>query len=40
MEIICKKILESINAKVVSATGINQWENSEAVNNWFENISN
>ena len=38
--IVAKRILERINAKVVNATDINQWKNSESVINWYKNIPN
>ena len=38
--IISKKILERINGKVVAATAINQWKNSETVIEWYKKIPN
>ena len=37
---ISKQILDIINTKVVQATGVNQWKNTNAVLNWFNNIAN
>ena len=37
---ISKQILDRINTKVVQATGVNQWKNTNAVLNWFNNIAN
>ena len=33
-----KKILERINSKVVKATGLNQWNDTESALAWFKNI--
>ena len=38
--IISKKILERINAKIVAATRVNQWQSSDAVIAWFKDITN
>ena len=38
--IISKQILERINQKVVEATGVNQWKNTQAVLEWYKNIPN
>ena len=40
IRIISKKILERINQKVVEATGVNQWKNTQAVLEWYKNIPN
>ena len=38
--IVSKKILERINNKIVSASGVMQWRNSDSVIEWFKNINN
>ena len=38
--IISKQILERVNQKVVEATGVNQWKNTQAVLEWYKNIPN
>ena len=37
---ISKKIIERINKKVVAATNVNQWKNSDTVIEWFKEIPN
>ena len=37
---ISKQILKRINQKVVEATGVNQWKNTQAVLEWYKNIPN
>ena len=37
---ISKPILGRMNTQVVQATGVNQWKNTNAVLNWFNNIAN
>ncbi|PFX25800.1 hypothetical protein AWC38_SpisGene9547 [Stylophora pistillata] len=37
---ISKKILENINQKLVNATGVNQWNNTSSVLQWFKNLPN
>ena len=37
---ISKQILDRVNAKVISATKINQWKNTSAVIDWFNTIEN
>ena len=38
MGTVSKKLLESINAKVQSAAGVNQWRSTGTVIEWFQNI--
>ena len=40
MDLVSKKILEKINAKIESLTSLNQWKNTASVINWFNNIPN
>ena len=35
-----KKILDKINSDVLSSVQVNQWKNSQAVIEWFQNIQN
>ncbi|XP_072050354.1 uncharacterized protein [Amphiura filiformis] len=35
---ISKRILERINAKIISATNLNQWKNTDEVISWYTNI--
>ena len=38
MGIISKKYIEDINKSVLNSIKVNQWKNSSAVINWFENL--
>ena len=38
MGIVSKKLLESINVKVLSATRLNQWRSTGTVIDWFKQI--
>ena len=38
MGVVSKKLLQEINAKVHSATRVNQWRNTSTVIDWFNNI--
>ena len=40
MGVVSKKLLQEINAKVHSATRVNQWRNTSAVIDWFSKIKN
>lgn len=37
---ISKQILDRVNAKVITATAINQWKNTSSVIDWFKKIDN
>jgi hypothetical protein len=38
--VISKQILQRINSKIVAATKLNQWKNTDSVISWFKNIQN
>ncbi|XP_015750737.1 PREDICTED: uncharacterized protein LOC107330685 [Acropora digitifera] len=38
--VISKRILDDINASVISSTKINQWKNTASVLNWFNSLNN
>ena len=38
--IVSKKILQRVNAKIVSTTDLNQWKNADSVLAWFNKIPN
>ena len=37
---ISKQILDRVNKKIISALTLNQWKNTTAVLNWFNNVEN
>ena len=40
MGIVSKKLLESINSRVLAATHVNQWRSTGTVIDWFKQVKN